>query len=237
MRAPLFGLLLLVPAVAHAEPKMACLEEAERAQRTRMDGKLGAARSDLLACSNAACPMVVRRDCERWLDEVEEAMPSIVIEARDEGGESITDVAVSIDGIRIADRLDGRSIFVDRGAHRLSVARPGYASLEQAFEVREREKRRRIDFTFGARSAPEEGKGMRPTTIAGISFLSLGGIGLVLGTALGASAFSSPCARGGMCTMSERDSADRAATVANVSFIVGAVALVTGVVLLVAFKK
>lgn len=131
-----------------ADNKQACVASSEKAQRFRLDGKLGEAQRELLICSRESCPSVVRADCNGWLNEVAALMPSIVIGAKDEGGSDIADVRVFLDGHQMQARLDGKSMPVPTGEHTVRLERDGAQALEQKVLIREGEKARPISFQW-----------------------------------------------------------------------------------------
>src|SRR5262249_39749169 len=88
------------------------------------------------------CPHVVRKDCLRWMDELRESQSSIVLGARDEAGNDVLDVRVSIDGKVAADVLDGKAILGDPRPHRLGFEGGRGPSVELDIVVREGEKNR-----------------------------------------------------------------------------------------------
>jgi hypothetical protein len=129
---------------ARADQVDACIATAEEAQRLRQSVKLIRSREKLVACSQAACPTVVRSDCSRWLAEVDELVPSLVLRAVDSAGADLTDVVVTVDGQVIAERLDGSEIHVDPGQHVFRLTRAGAPPIEQNVLIREGEQHRTL---------------------------------------------------------------------------------------------
>src|ERR1700690_180086 len=101
-------------------PTDQCIGANAKAQWLRQAGKFGEAREQLKSCAEASCPGMVRDDCMQRLDELERAQPTIVFDVKDSAGKDISAVAVTVDGRRLADRLDGRAIAVDSGEHTFS---------------------------------------------------------------------------------------------------------------------
>ena len=97
--------------------KDACATAYENAQRLRQSGKLRAAKAQLTTCENEACASFMRNDCTKWDAEIAEAMPTIVVGAKDENGHDTSQVRVIVDDVVVADQLDGRPIPVDPGQH------------------------------------------------------------------------------------------------------------------------
>lgn len=173
MRAPhRLGLLavaaarLLWSADATATTVEACVQASESAQELKDQGKLRAARDELLRCVDDSCPGPVKHECLRLLTEVEARMPSVVFSVRDAAGNDITSVRVSIDGLPLVDRIDGKSVPVDPGEHvfRFEVAAP----LERRVTVHESEKGRLLSVGLPAPLplAPPRATSERPSSTA-----------------------------------------------------------------------
>jgi hypothetical protein len=96
---------------------------------------------------------VLRPECLQWLNDVEQRLPSIVLEARDAEGHDLTAVKVTIDGALVADKLDGRAIDLDPGEHVLRLQADGKKGAEQKILLVEGEKRRRISARLEASAA------------------------------------------------------------------------------------
>src|SRR5262249_35056857 len=99
------------------DAKEVCASASERAQQLRDDGKLRAAREQLVACAQRRCPSVIQGFCERLLSEVESDLPSVVVTARDAQGRDLEDVRVTVDGTPLVEHLGGTALWVDPGAH------------------------------------------------------------------------------------------------------------------------
>ncbi|GAC1394730.1 MAG: hypothetical protein NVSMB47_04120 [Polyangiales bacterium] len=140
------GVASFAPAV-HADDKQACIAAAESGQDARSAGKLRDARSRFITCAADACPAVVRLDCARWLREVEESVPTVVVHATD-GGAEIVAVRLFLDGNLVVATLDGSAIPLDAGAHRLRFESDGRPTVEQQIVLHEGEKLRRIEVAF-----------------------------------------------------------------------------------------
>jgi len=181
----LAALLAATAGDAAADEKADCIHASERAQRSRMDGKLPQARSDLLVCSRPTCPAVVRQDCSVWLSEVTQLMPSIVIVAKDPRGADLVAVSVRLDGGVIADQLDGKAISVPVGRHTLRAEHPGFKPVDVSLLIREGEKARSVEVRFEPEgSAPAEGAGSNGGGVRAVLpwvVVGVGGAALVTG--------------------------------------------------------
>jgi hypothetical protein len=116
-----------------------CLDSYELGQRRRQAGDLIGAARELRVCGGPACPARVQNDCQRWLDDVERSTPTLVFRVRDDGGELLTNVSVSIDG-EAPRRLDGRALLVNPGEHEARFERAGFLPLLTNVFVMEGEK-------------------------------------------------------------------------------------------------
>ena len=174
----------------------------------RRDGKLAAARAELMTCGDPACPQIVRDDCAARLDEVEKAQPTIVFEARDGDGHDLAAVTVTIDGQPLTERLVGRALRVDPGEHTFVFTAGDRPPVSRQFILREGERERHEGIVIGtpsapaatapaspggpaapaAETAPSSGLGTR--RIAGLVMGGVGVVGLGLGAAFGLMASS-----------------------------------------------
>lgn len=149
---------------AWADSKEECVSAADRGQQARDEGKYRLAREAFIACARSSCPGMVARSCAQWLRDVDAAMPSIVVGARDEKGADVVDARVLVDGELLADKLDGRLTFIDPGEHLLRLERTGEAPQEQHVVIRASEKNRIIVFKVGSATGADQpaATGRRP---------------------------------------------------------------------------
>ena len=180
----------------------ACVQASEQGQTERDEGKYRAARQSFLACSREACPALVVRSCATWLRELDTTAPTIVVGARDEHGNDLSDVTVTFDGAPFASHLDGRPIEVDSGEHVLRFERPGSESVEQKLVIRAGERARVVTVTLRSPAAevptprpggdeqpapPEPVASPRHVTAAALAVAALGAAGVGLAFTLKAS--------------------------------------------------
>jgi hypothetical protein len=137
---------LFTSSLAHAATKQECVDASDRGQAARTRGALLAAKDAFIACADSACPPIVRTACAGWLDEVERATPSIVVQATGsdhacDGGSAarrdLVDVRVSLDGAPWLAHLEGRALAVDPGRHVLRLEAGGYTTTDKALVVPE----------------------------------------------------------------------------------------------------
>lgn len=144
---------LLCPRPARADE---CLDASEQGQLSKKDGKYRHAREQFRVCAQSSCPDVVVKDCVGWLEELDAKQPSISVEAKDATGQETSAVVVYVDGVKLADRLEGRAFDVDPGEHLLAFESADKKRIEKRIVLRESEKSRSIviDFSTLAPSKP-----------------------------------------------------------------------------------
>lgn len=135
------------------DAKEACIAASERGQSQRDEGKYREARDAFLECAQVNCPRVVAQSCTKWLRELDETIPTLVLGARDERGNDLTAVVVTLDGAPFATELDGKPIFVDIGPHVLRFQREGAEAVEQRLVVRAGEKARVVTVSLPSTEA------------------------------------------------------------------------------------
>ena len=134
--------------------KAACLDAVSKGQVLREAHKLVEAREQFRVCARAECPAVVRGDCTSWVVEVETALPTVVITAKDEAGRDIFDVDVSAEGQPLVSRLDGRAVPMNPGIHTLRLETADGGSLEQPIVVKEGVKNQDVGVVLHTRQSP-----------------------------------------------------------------------------------
>lgn len=161
---------LAVPRTSNAEdnddPKPQCLLASEEGQDQRDDGHYRAAHESFVVCARDVCPQVIRQWCAKWLRDVEQDTPTIVLGAKDALGNDLTDVNVSLDGAPFATQLDGKPLEADRGEHVLRFERTGSAPIEQKVVLRAGERARDVTVTFPGETEPSKSSAPPSTTVA-----------------------------------------------------------------------
>jgi hypothetical protein len=157
--------------------KQQCVEAYEQTQSLRKSASLRSARASALTCAQAGCPAVVKKDCASWLTELDQSLPSVVLSARDKSGQETTAVRVFVDNEPLVERLDGRSVALDPGAHTLRFELDGAPPSELRTLIREGEKNRPIEISF-APAAPPSGPGAASSSPP-IAVFVFGGIGVL----------------------------------------------------------
>jgi len=257
---------LAADARAEDPTKEQCISANEDAQTLRQKGHLQAARTQLLVCVRTSCPTAVRDDCAQRLNDIENAVPTIVFTAKGAGDVDLSDVKVTMDGVAVATRLDGAALTVEPGEHSFEFTAAGYPPVLKTLVLREGVKRRQEQIVFAAIVAPVEQTA--PTPVApvfapappaspsesgdGRRILAyvLGGAGVVglgLGTVFALKAKSTYDDSGAHCPrgpascdadgVSGGKDANAQATVSTIAFLAGGALLASGVVLFVTAPK
>lgn len=225
---------LFASAPAHADERADCAGAADQAQQMRDEGKYRRAREHLLVCARDVCPAPIKRDCLDWLNQLESIAPTVVFAAKD-GTRDLTDVKVSVDGVVVAERLDGKPVPMDLGAHKVKFEYQGQ-SKEEDVVVGAGQKGRNISVVFGAPPPVAPVTPPPPATDSGegslVPAFIVGGIGIL---GLGSFAIFGLSGKGDVsdlektckpnCAQSDVDSARTKLIIADISLGVGIVAL------------
>lgn len=231
-------------AAAAPDDREQCANAAEQAQQFRDEGKYRRAREQMLSCARDACPGPIKSDCGKWLSELDRDAPTVVFGARDAKGD-LFDVKVSMDGLLIQERLDGKPVLVDSGEHTFKFESAKDGVKEEKVLVRAAEKARAITVVFGSNVPASGGSGSSgakggadrgtspPAQEEGsiVPALVVGGIGVL---ALGSFAFFGATGSSDVddlqkcrpnCKEEDVDSARTKLIIADISLGVGIVAL------------
>jgi hypothetical protein len=152
--AVLLALSIALPVFSEAaraddkSDKQMCIAAAEQGQSQRDDGQYRAARDSFLKCTNDKCPHVIVQSCTKWLRELDESSPTIVLGAKDEQGNDLTDVKVTFDGAPFATALTGKPMEADAGEHVVRFEREGSVPVEQKLMLRAGERARVVSVTL-----------------------------------------------------------------------------------------
>jgi hypothetical protein len=227
---------------ALADDRAACLDASTRGQSLRNAHHLLEARKELRACARAGCPAVVQSDCANWLDEVEKALPSVVLMAKNRAGADLVDVKVSLDGKPLVATLDGQAVTIDAGPHAFHFEGGDGTSVDQQVVLNEGEQNHAIAVVLGPagpsqEATPEAGatRHSGPWKTVGWVVGAVGVVGLGIGTAFGVMAISdnnsAHCNADKQCEPGPLSDARSAAKVSDVGFIAGGVLLAGGAAL------
>lgn len=181
-------------APAQADATRECVESYEKAQIERKDGHLVTAREKLLVCAQDACPAVVKKDCVPWLAEVEQAVPTVVVLAKDANGKDLADVKVTRDGVLFSETIDGVARPIDPGKHVFKFEDKSGKTKEETFIIVEGQKRRVLSVSFEADTVPQppveppRPEPEAPSKLPAYGLTALGVAGIATGIFFGATA-------------------------------------------------
>jgi hypothetical protein len=156
--AAAFFATTLPVAPAHADAKADCAAAYEASQEQKTSGKLREARKSLVTCSQAACPPFIKKDCSKWLSDVESSIPTVVFSAK-AGSEDVTDVRVKMNDDVLTEQLDGKAVPMDPGTVTFVFESPKYGSKELKVVVKEGQKAQSIEVQFQAEKSGGGGGG------------------------------------------------------------------------------
>ncbi len=228
--AAMFAVTLFAATAVGQEDKVACRKAFEQAQSLRDDGKLTAAREQMLICSRA-CPAGFAKVCDGWLVDVEKALPSIVVRVVDESGQDLVHVNATLDGAPL--EIDGKSVAVDPGTHVVKLSAPGRPSVVKELVASQGEQNRVVVIAMPAERKPapsparvEASPPIAAYVVTGIGVAALGGFAYF---GLSADArhreLVDGCSKTASCSADDRDRVVRDWRIAD-AFLVSSVVLV-----------
>ena len=137
--------------VAPAQPldKAVCLARYEGGQELRLAGKLLDARASFRTCAHPSCPKGMTPDCAQWLGELEDEIPTLLVEVLDEEGRRVQGLAVSLDGAdipaaNVRSAATGLLFDIDPGEHRVAVRLPSGQIVVETLTLQARERGRSV---------------------------------------------------------------------------------------------
>jgi hypothetical protein len=141
-----------------------CLEASDRSLELETQGNLLATRDALRICASLGCPQEIRDECVRRIELVEQNIPSVFCEVRDEVGRVRHDASITIDAQSPA-AASQELIELEPGTHQLTARAPGLLPTTQDVVLEAREKNRRVRFLL--RDATQR-RGLAPQRAAAL---------------------------------------------------------------------
>ena len=135
--------------------KEQCVESHRLAQQAQNEGKLVSARELARTCTSLACPGLVISDCARWLNDLDQRIPSVVLEVRLDAQPNLT-ATILADGKPVTEWTRGESLRLDPGEHRFQFELPPYKPISQIVLLSEGMRYRvvQVEFKSDAHPAP-----------------------------------------------------------------------------------
>ncbi len=244
--------LFCLPARA-ADPSVSeCLAASEASLKAANEHQLRAERRSLLVCAAPSCPSAVRKECMSRVERVSAAIPSIVFEAKDENGNDLSEVKVTMNGEVLAERLDGTAISIDPGSHTFVFETEGQTSVSKDLVVGEGVKERHEVVQFGVVATAEQAAtppdssaqasssgGLGTQKVVAIVAAGVGAAGLITGGVFGVLALNKkqnaeqicPAECSGQEGVEAWSDAQTHGNVSTIAFAVGGAALAGGIIL------
>lgn len=147
-----FAFFLAAPP-ASAEPT--CITAYEQTQTLRKDGKPLASKAQAALCSRDSCPALLTKDCTKWLAELDAVIPTVVLDPRTPAGALRTDVRVKLDGVLLNEKIDGKPLPLEPGAHTFVFEADGAAPVERSLVLKEGEKNKKLTVSLAASVAAD----------------------------------------------------------------------------------
>jgi len=178
--------IVLVASAAHADAT--CISAYEQTQTLRKDGKLVAAKAQAAVCAQTSCPALLTKDCSKWLSELDALIPSVILDPRTAAGGLRADVRVKLDGVALAEKIDGKPLLLEPGAHTFVFEADGAAPVERTLALREGDKNKKITVTLAPPVEVRTEERPVPTGVwifGGVSVVALTASAVLAATALG----------------------------------------------------
>ena len=150
-------------APANGEPKAStsdvppnkeqCIESHRQSQQAQNEGKLVHARELARTCTSLACPGLLISDCARWLNDLDQRIPSVVFEVRLDGLPNRA-AQVIADGNPVTEWTRGEAFRVDPGEHQFTFNLPNHDPIVQNLLLAEGMRYRVVSVEFKTPVAP-----------------------------------------------------------------------------------
>jgi hypothetical protein len=235
-----------------ADPSTAdCLAASDASLNSANEHKLRAERTQLLVCAAASCPTDIRKECLRRVDEVNAQIPTILFAVKDASGSDLVAVKVTMDGEKLAERLEGTALAIDPGEHTFTFETAGQPPVTRKLLIQEAQKDRRESIVLGSPAGavtPPPPAPPPPAPVASgmgtqkVLALVAGGLGIAgvgVGSAFGLVAMSKkndaqnacPAACATPDGVDKWKDAESTGNVSTIAFVAGGVLAAAGVVL------
>ena len=184
---------------AESQPtKDQCVAAHKQCQQARQLGRLVEARELARSCTSLVCPGLLISDCARWLNELDERIPSVVFEVRLDGQPNLK-ADVFADNRRVDEWTRGQALRVDPGEHTFRFVLPPHPEKIETLLLAEGMRYRIVsaEFTTAVAAVPAPSVGQpvpvqplqplapaqplthRPVPVVVYPLLGVGALGLI----------------------------------------------------------
>lgn len=143
--------------------KQQCIQAHVQTQTSQRDGNLSIARDSARVCSSLSCPGMVISDCGRWLNSLEQRIPSVVFEVR-VNGEAGSNVKVFVDNQPVHDWTSGEALRLDPGEHEFRFESPPFEPIAQNLLLAEGVRYRVVKAEFNSAAPSADPSPAAPVT-------------------------------------------------------------------------
>jgi hypothetical protein len=131
-----------------------CTEAHKLAEEQMQKAHLIDASHSFAVCARTSCGAFLARQCKLRRAQVELDIPTIVPLVSDGNGASLVDVSVTMDGLPLLSRVDGRAVSVDPGLHELAFSDGKGQSSKQQLVVVQGQRNRQVIASLGQSRRP-----------------------------------------------------------------------------------
>ena len=128
------------PDEASTEQIEHCVSEHDSARQLRLEEHWLDARAAMTACASDRCPLAISADCRGWLDELNRALPTLLVLVERADGLPVRPVGVELDGEPVQLPDPPAPVELVPGAHRLRVTFAGQPAINRDITLLQGEK-------------------------------------------------------------------------------------------------
>jgi len=133
--------------------KEQCIDWHRLSQLAQNDAKLLEARGLAQRCTALTCPGLIVNDCARWINDLDQRLPSVVFEVRVDGEPDLT-ATVTSDGKSVDEWTRGESLRLDPGEHEFHFELGKYPPITRKVLLAEGMRFRVISVEFKSSDLP-----------------------------------------------------------------------------------
>jgi hypothetical protein len=147
---------VLQPGAGHGAPKgQSCALAYKSAVKAQQASRLQEAQKWFAACSKPTCGTLIQRECLLSYDQTVADIPTIIPVVTNVTGEPVLDVKVTMDGVLLTSKIDGRALPVDPGLHEFTFTTAA-GSATQKVVILQGQRNRPIAMSQALPSQPQK---------------------------------------------------------------------------------